>query len=345
LHLNIITDPSELRQLGWGGLALSPPHGTVFQSPEMYELFERTDKMTPVAVGVSRQDSGRLCGILLGVIIREMKGPAGYFSSRTVIYGGPVLDPEEKEQERVLDLLLLQLIEEVKNRSVFIQFRNFRDMEPLKTVFEKNRFHYRDRLNYLVDTSAADIVQERMGPEKLRQLKKGLKHGAQILAPESEAEVTEFYHILHDLYKHKVKKPLPDRSFFLEFYRLSQNGDLGAIQLVKLDGRVIGGILCPVTPGRTIYEWYVCGLDQEYKEAYPSVLATWAAIDYAMKHGLQAFDFMGVGIPGRAYGVRTFKARFGGEMVNFGRFARVNNRLIYFLSEMGYNLLAAVKRI
>jgi hypothetical protein len=54
---------------------------------------------------------------------------------------------------------------------------------------------------------------------------------------------------------------------------------------------------------------------------------------------------MGVGIPGRSYGVRTFKARFGGEMVNFGRFARVNNRLIYFISEIGYNLLALMKKI
>jgi lipid II:glycine glycyltransferase (peptidoglycan interpeptide bridge formation enzyme) len=120
---------------------------------------------------------------------------------------------------------------------------------------------------------------------------------------------------------------------------------LGTIQLVKQDGRVIGGIVCPVSPDKTIYEWYVCGLDQEFKESYPSVLATWAGIDYAVKHNIPTFDFMGVGIPGRNYGVRTFKARFGGEMVNFGRYARVNNRLIYFISEMGYNFLALMKKI
>ncbi len=28
------------------------------------------------------------------LIIREMKGLAGYFSSRTVIYGGPLIDPD-----------------------------------------------------------------------------------------------------------------------------------------------------------------------------------------------------------------------------------------------------------
>jgi hypothetical protein len=345
LNYKVVTEPNELLRLGWKELVAGHPHGTVFQSPEMYGLFDRTEKMFPVAVGVLDEERGKLCGVMLGAIIREMKGLAGYFSSRTVVYGGPLVDAEEKEQGQGLDLLLQQLIEEVKNRSVFIQFRNFRDMEEEKPVFEKNRFHFRDRLNYLVDTSSDELVKKRVGTEKLRQLKKGQKNGARILPPESEEEMREFYLILQELYRNKVKKPLPDWTFFLEFYRLAKNGDIGTVQLVKLDGKVIGGILSPVTPGKTIYEWYVCGLDQEHREAYPSVLATWAAIDHALAHGIQTFDFMGVGIPGRSYGVRTFKARFGGKMVNYGRFARVNNRLIYFLSEMGYNLLAAVKRI
>jgi hypothetical protein len=299
--------------------------------------------MSPAVIGIIEEDEGFLSGILLGVVIREMKGPGGYFSSRTVVYGGPLVSPRSAEPAAVLDLLLQKLIAEVRHLSVFIQFRNFREMD--EGMFKKHRFAYRGRLNYLVDTTSEKRVKERMGSEKYRQVKKGLRNGAEIVAPASEEEMRQFYFILYELYRHKVKKPLPDWSFFREFYRLSSGGKLGMIRLIKYKDLIVGGILCPVTPGRTIYEWYVCGLDQDYKEAYPSVLATWAAIDHALKHGIGTFDFMGVGIPGRSYGVRTFKARFGGEMVNYGRYARINNRMLYFVSEMGYNLLSLMKRI
>ena len=37
--------------------------------------------------------------------------------------------------------------------------------------------------------------------------------------------------------------------------------------------------MCPLLAGKAIYEFYICGLDQEFKEASPSVMATFAAID------------------------------------------------------------------
>jgi len=343
LTYKIITEPKELVRLGWQELVETHPDGTVFQSPEMYALFCAASRMKAVAVGLADEDNDRLEGVVLGVIIKEMRGPVGYFSSRTVVYGGPLVRTDTKDRDKVLDILLGQLILAVKYRSVFIQFRNFREMDAEKPLFKKHRFSYRERLNYLVDTRSEEIVKKYMGSEKARQVRKGERNGAMILPPASEDEVRAFYRILEELYKTKVKKPLPDWSFFREFYRLSEKGKLGTILLVKQDGKVIGGILCPVTPGRTIYEWYVCGLDQVFKESYPSVLATWAAIDHALKNGIPSFDFMGVGIPGRSYGVRTFKARFGGRMVNYGRFARINNRLLYFISEMGYNLWALLR--
>jgi len=345
LKLLLLSDPSQISAAGWSSFINAHPDGTVFQSPDMYELFDRTEKMCPVVIGVVNEDAGTLAGVLLGVIIREMNGIGGYFSSRTVVYGGPLVAGDAENPEAVTDLLLQRLIDEVKNRSIFIQFRNFRDMEAEKEVFKKYRFHYRERLNYIVDTSSEARVKERMGPEKLRQLRKGLRNGATITRPASEVEMREFFNILDNLYKFKVKKPLPEWSFFREFYRLSKEERLGVVRLVKKDGKVIGGILCPVSPGRTIYEWYVGGLDHEYKNAYPSVLATWAVIDHALNNGITAFDFMGVGIPGRSYGVRTFKSRFGGEMVNYGRYARINNRTFYFVSEMGYNVLMALKKL
>ena len=93
-----------------------------------------------------------------------------------------------------------------------------------------------------------------------------------------------------------------------------------------------------------IYEWFVVGMDNEYKSYYPSVMATWAAIDYACSHGIERFDFMGAGAPNDGgYGVRDFKAKFGGELVEHGRFKCVNNKLLYEIGKLGVELLKKKK--
>ena len=345
MNFEIITDPQQLLILGWDEFINAHPEGTVFQSPVMYELFKETERMKPAVFGLVNKETGELKGILMGVIIRELKGLAGYLSSRTVIYGGPLIDPADPGREEILRLLLESLINKVKHHSIFIQFRNFNNQEDYTGIFKENGFYYRARLNLIVNTSSLETIHSKMSSSRLRQVRKGIGLGARCIVPENVGQVRAFYDILFNLYRYKVKKPLPAWDFFEQFFNLSKEGKLGIIRLVKYQDRIIGGILSPVTPGKTIYEWYVCGLDHEFKAVYPSVLATWAAIEYALKNKIPQFDFMGVGIPEREYGVREFKSRFGGEQVNYGRYARINNRFFFIISEVGYNFMTLMKKI
>ena len=109
--------------------------------------------------------------------------------------------------------------------------------------------------------------------------------------------------------------------------------------LVKYEGKVISGMMCPILDGKAIYEWYVCGLDENFRECYPSVVATYAAIEYAKEHGLQLFDFMGAGKPDIPYGVRDFKMEFGGELVEYGRYVCVQKPILYKLGKLGIEIL------
>ncbi|MBC8485516.1 MAG: peptidoglycan bridge formation glycyltransferase FemA/FemB family protein [Bacteroidetes bacterium] len=344
MRYTVITDINKIDRRDWDLFVQEHPNGTVFQSSETYFLFKNAQNFEPVPVLVS--DDKGIKGVLLAVIIKEYSSKIGFFTSRTVIYGGPLIDPSIKDISRVLDLLLKELIKKVKNKSIFIQFRNFFEWsEEYKDVFTQNGFQYLERLNFLVDTSTEQLVKKRMSKSKLRQIRKGLEAGAEIIEPENIEQVREFYNILYYLYKYRVKKPLPKWSFFESFYQQSKENKLGIIRLIKYDNKIIGGILSPVFPGKVIYEWYVCGLDLEYKHVYPSILATWAAIDYALKNNIRTFDFMGVGVPDKDYGVRDFKAKFGGEQVNYGRFGRINNKFLYAITEIGFNLLALLRRI
>jgi lipid II:glycine glycyltransferase (peptidoglycan interpeptide bridge formation enzyme) len=97
--------------------------------------------------------------------------------------------------------------------------------------------------------------------------------------------------------------------------------------------------MCPVYDQRVIYEWYIGGEDGIHKGVYPSILATWAAIRYATEKHMTTFDFLGAGKPGEEYGVREFKVSFGGDVVNYGRFTRINDRFLYFIGKTGITLL------
>ena len=109
--------------------------------------------------------------------------------------------------------------------------------------------------------------------------------------------------------------------------------------MVELNGEIIGGTVCVELPERCLYEWFVCGRDGEWKSIFPSSLATYAGIRYAAEHSCSRFDMMGAGKPDEAYGVRDFKARFGGEQVEHGRFLCVCKPLLYWIGKIGVKLM------
>ena len=341
---------------------------TGFLSPGQY-----TKKFEPLVLAAYEDD--KMCGVLLGVFIHEREGIGKHLSSRFVVYGGPLLTGNSDQQNKCLKSLLKALIIQTKNKALFTQFRNFFSWNDYLDIFEKHGFMLLERMNYIIQIQGAGnqgpgkmkseirnpkseantrkSVLKNMSEGRSRQITKSLANGAEIIEPENMEQLREFYNILFKLYRYKVRKPLADWSFFEHFYQQtlkSLNADTtecspGIIRLVKYEGRIIGGILAPTFENKCIYEWYVCGLDKEYKEQYPSVLATWAAIEYAINNNFSCFDFMGVGVPDTPYGVRDFKARFGGELVNYGRLTRINNPFLYNIAELGYNILALLRRI
>ena len=329
----------------WDAFVQAHPKGSVLQSWNMYSIFKDTKCFEPLVVFCTEEND--LVGLVSGVIIKEGKGIKGMFSSRLVVYGGPLITPLHPEKSKICDLLLGQLVSVTSNKAIFSQFRAAFDMREFSECFLKYDFKWYPRLNLLIDTSNPEGVFRNLSGSRKRQIKKSIQNGAEIIEAQSAGQVHEFYLILRDLYRLKVKKPLPDFSFFNAFFYNAVKQNLGKILLVQYEGKIIGGILCPFMSGKSMFEWYVCGLDRDYNEKgiYPSVLATWAAIDYATRNNISLFDFMGLGKPDVDYGVRDFKLRFGGSVVNHGRMIRINMPLTYWISELGFNLLSAIRKI
>lgn len=321
---------NEINKQQWQLLTEQSTTATWFQTPKAYEFYASLPaEMQPFAVGVENQ--GELRAVCVGYITQDPNAIKQYLTCRTIVVGGPVIANDATNEEVAA---LLKAIRRLGDKAIYVETRNFNDYSRWKSVFEANGFAYQPHLNFHVDCTQ-DSMLAAMSESRRRQIKKAIKSGVEIVEAQSQSDVIVYYEILKDLYRNKVKTPLFPLEFFMNFF----DNSFGKYFLVKYENKIIGGIMCPILNDRTIYEWFVCGMDEQYKNQYPSVMATYAAIEYAKENGIVRFDFMGAGKPNEAYGVREFKARFGGEQVEHGRFICVRKPLSYKIGKLGVKLL------
>lgn len=299
----------------WSELVRTRETGTWFQSPEAYDFFASLPElMEPFVYGVERAE--KLCAVCVGYVTKEPNPIKQFFTRRAIIIGGVVVAANGAKEDIVI--LLNYVRKELKPKSIYIETRNFNDFSPWKEAFEAAGFVYKPHLNFHVDPATNNLSDNRK-----RQLKKS---DAVVSEGVNELEIREWYEVLSELYRTKVKTPLWPIDFFLEAYRQG----IAKFLLVKHEGRIIGGSMV-VADERTVYEWFECGLNAECKDQYPSVMATWGGIQLAHQSGCTRYDMMGAGEPGVPYGVRDFKAEFGGQMVEHGRFLCVCKPMLYRL--------------
>ena len=299
----------------WSELVRTSETGTWFQSPEAYDFFASLPElMEPFVYGV--ESAEKLCAVCVGYVTKEPNPIKQFFTRRAIIIGGVAVAANGAKEDIVI--LLNYVRKELKPKSIYIETRNFNDFSPWKEAFEAAGFVYKPHLNFHVDPATNNLSDNRK-----RQLKKS---DAVVSEGVSELEIREWYEVLSELYRTKVKTPLWPIDFFLEAYRQG----IAKFLLVKHEGRIIGGSMV-VADERTVYEWFECGLNAECKDQYPSVMATWGGIQLAHQSGCTRYDMMGAGEPGVPYGVRDFKAEFGGQMVEHGRFLYVCKPMLYRL--------------
>ena len=300
-------------------------------------------------LAVALEDGQSWSAVLSYVILHEHGRAFRRLTTRTLVYGGPVFatDLSENEKSTAVATLLNSLNSHLKNRCLYIQFRNFSDHTPFEKIFASFGYRFTDRLNLLKPIEDPAQAFQALSASRRRQVRLSRANGLIVRPAQSLEEIDLFYAMLQELYRDKVRKPLPPPELFRQFFLLSQNRPCGRMLIAEYQGRLAGGIVAPLTPGGSIFEWYVCGLDKAYRPLgiYPSVALTWAAMEAGIEAGCHTFDFMGMGVPYKPYGVRDFKARFGGNWVNHGRWMRINHPLSYRLVEIAYNLMRRLKKV
>ena len=322
---------SEINLSQWQELVAQSPNSSYFQTPECYHFFESLSFLKPFIFGVS--ENNRLVGVLSGYIISDGNILKRFLSRRAIVCGGALLGTDISD--KALKQMLLTAGNKLKRKAIYLEIRNYTDYSEKKGVFESTGFNYSPHLNFHVPTPDPEFVLKNLSTTRRREIKLSVKAGAVWSESRDSGDLKTYYKILTDLYKTKVRTPLYPIEFF---EKLIQNKN-GKLFIVKLNEKIIGGSVCAVLPDRIIYEWFVCGLDGETKNVYPSTLATWAAIEFASTNGYGCFDMMGAGKPDAGYGVREFKSKFGGKLVENGRFLRISNPFLYRIGKMAVSIM------
>ena len=319
--INIIDNYRDADKLLWSGLVDSAPNGSIFQTPDYFSFLKESEGHDPfVFIG---EKGGRYSVLVAGSIQYSSAPLLKHFSRRAIVNGGIVTDSGADHDD--ISNFLNHITGCLSKKAIYLEIRNLSDYAPYNHLFKAAGFSRIAHLNFRVSVNTSGEAFRQLNQSRRRQVRKSLDGGAEIVVSNSKTEVEEFYAVLRETYSRKVKKPLPPKGFFIKF----MESGLGVYILVRFKERIIGGIMCPIHGRNSLYEWYVAGEDGKYPGIYPSVLATWSAIEYAAANKIRIFDFMGAGRPDESYGVREFKAKFGGTQVEYGRYLKVFNRAVY----------------
>jgi lipid II:glycine glycyltransferase (peptidoglycan interpeptide bridge formation enzyme) len=325
----------EINREKWTNFLLGNQYSSPFQSPEYYEFYNKVPNQTALVFAI--QENNELKALCL-VTLQKEKGFKRYFSRRAIIYGGPLVAPNN---DFALESLIIFINSYLRKKVIFAESRNLNDYNPGNSSFLKQGWEYIPYLNFQIKLKSKNFEElfSEMKYNRKREIKLSIKEGASYRIAESICEVKSLYQILAELYSQRIGRPLPDVEYFLELF----HSPIGKVFIVEHDHKVIGGCFCVYYTKGSIYTLYYCGLRDYHYKIYPTHLAIVAVIEYGLKNNLQMLDLMGAGKPNEEYGVRKYKSEFGGMLVEYGRFRKIYNPLLFKIGEVGLGLMQILK--
>ncbi len=333
-----------LDQESWSRFVDKHPEGNVFHTPEMFQVYERACKHTPTlwAAVDARAEAGaapgaeRILALLLPVEIVVLSGALRRLTSRAVVFGSVLCEPGE-EGDQALDRLLEAYRQEVDGQVLFTELRNISPLDGLQPVLERHGFAYEEHLNYLIDLERpVEEILQNVGKRTRRQIRRGLREGDVVVGDVRDREsLAECYALLRRTYA-MAEVPLADISLFEAALDILVPRGMARFFVARVEGNPVACSVDLLYKG-TAYGWYG-GMNREYSSYVPNEILTWKVLEWAAQKGCRMYDFGGAGKPDEEYGVRDFKAKFGGELVSYGRNVCVHTPILLIASKLGYGL-------
>ena len=331
--LEIINSP-DIKQ--WSEFVYNHPQGNIFQTPEMAEVYKRTKNYEPISLAVVDTKNDKILAILQAVVIKEISGFLGTFSARSIIQGGPLFIENEKGIEALK--VLMEHYDKIatQKKALYTQIRTMWDTSNISSFLNSMGYEYEEHLNFLIDLNRPEEeIWRDIHKSRRKGINRAANKGVVIEEVRDKKFIPIFYGIVEETYKN-ARLPLADISLLDSAFELLVPKNMATFYMAKYEDVYVGARAVLNYKG-LIYDWYA-GASLDYLSLYVNEALVWHILKEGANNSYHTFNFGGAGKPNEEYGVREFKRRFGGEMVNFGRYTKVYSPIRMKIAEKGFEV-------
>ncbi len=324
-----------LDEKAWHDFVFPNKYANIFHTPEMFQVFNLARNHQPKLSAIVDKDK-KILALLPTVQVTVLNGLLRRMSTRSISYGS-ILSSTDPAGKQALDLLLQAYSEEAGQSSLFSELRNLSDMSMFQKELSQAGFVYEDHLNYLIDlNNSPEQILQNIGSRTRQHIRRGLRKGIVVVECMSDRnQLNTWYDIIKMTYK-GARIPLADISLFEAAYDILYPRKMIKFLLARIGTEYVAAS-AEMLFKDVIYGWYG-GMNREFSKYTPNELLMWHILEWGASNGYKVYDFGGAGKPEEESGVRDFKAKFGGQLVCYGRYTKVHQPNLLKWSERGYKI-------
>ena len=321
----------ELPLARWQDFLEREEHANIYHTPEMVQVFARVPGHT-AHVWAAVDATGTPAALFTPVLITLRGGLLRGWTTRAVAYGGFLAE----EGQRGMDALaaLLHAYREQVRVPLFTELRHMHDPSPWQDVLRASGYRWEPHLNFLLPLhEGEDALWRRLNRTARKNVRKAEREGVTVRAVERREDVAVCYDFLSQVYT-RARIPLAPRELFFAAFDILVPRKMAYFWLAYHEGHPIATRITLAYKG-TLVDWYG-GAASAARNLRPDDYLVWHVLRWGAAQGYHTFDFGGAGHPDTHHGIRRFKAKFGGDQVNYGRSTYVHHPWRLRLSQWAY---------
>ena len=320
---------SNIDRKAWASFVENHPQGNIFQTPEMYDVYACAEHVMPIAIAAV--DGDEIVGILVAQYMTNGGALASWITARSIITGGPLA---RNNDPAIIQALLDAYKKQLPCRTIYSEIRPIYPMDDVPGWKRVGHYNLVMRLE-----KTEEELFEQMHKERRRNVNQAIKAGLTFKELTTAEEIQQVVALIEKTYRRKhvpigylnmfdkVQSILRDYAHFFGCY--------------TAEGQMIAGQV-RLCYGTLVYAWFA-GSDEDYFKLRPNDFTMWNVIRWAHEKGYKEFDFGGGGEPGKPYGVRDYKLKYGCEMFDYGRYVLAHRPITYWAAATAYNLYHKLK--
>lgn len=334
----IIVDHAQIDLDKWRKYVDTHPHGTVFHTPYMYDVWLNVRGYEPYAF-FALNKNGQIAAIVCGFIQTVSRRVLSILSTRSVQLQSPLFT-NIRSLEAVIEAYKCYA---KKKKVLYTEVRNHYIDERYNDCMPKLGYVWEGHYNILKEMPNST---EDLWKQIKRKRKDGINKAKKfdfVLSDKIRDDTIDALISLLSVKYRDLGLPIPDRAFFENC--LSFDDDCNCQYFHLIDNNVARIVLLSFRYKNTLHAVYI-GIDSDksFMNKRPVDYFYYKLMEYCVENDILIFDWMGAGKPGIPYGVRDFKLQYGGELVDFGRYQFKHRPVLLFVATKAFRMIQSFRR-